>query len=243
MSVTIRQSLCPESRYGIKCPFTRTPTRIVIHNTANNAPAANEISYMLNRPEEVSFHYAVDDEEAVQGILNNRNAWASGDGQGAGNMYGIHIEICYSLSGGPRFTAAEKNAAWLTAYLLKQYGWGIGKVTKHQDYDGKYCPHRTLDLGWQRFLNLVKQELDALNKPEEEPELTKAEVKAIAKEAIEEYFEEQAKKPVSQWAQEEVDRARELGLMQGDADGKFRPQSFITRQEAAAVAVRAMERV
>jgi len=21
---------------------------------------------------------------------------------------------------------------------------------------GKYCPHRTLDLGWQRFLNLIK---------------------------------------------------------------------------------------
>jgi N-acetylmuramoyl-L-alanine amidase len=47
--------------------------------------------------------------------------------------------------------------------LLKQYGWGIDKVTKHQDYSGKYCPHKTLDLGWQRFVNMVKEELDKLN--------------------------------------------------------------------------------
>ena len=36
-----------------------TPKRIVIHNTANDAPAENEISYMLSRPEEVSFHFAI----------------------------------------------------------------------------------------------------------------------------------------------------------------------------------------
>ena len=35
----------------------------------------------------------------VQGIPENRNAWASGDGHGKGNMEGIHIEICYSKSG------------------------------------------------------------------------------------------------------------------------------------------------
>ncbi|MCH5352942.1 MAG: N-acetylmuramoyl-L-alanine amidase [Acutalibacter sp.] len=152
----IRIKLCPESRYSIKCPFTRTPTRIVVHNTGNDATAENEISYMIRNSEEKSFHYAVDDKEIVQGLPLNRNAWASGDGRGKGNMEGIHIEICYSLSGGERFAKAEQNAAQLIASLLKQYGWGIDKVTKHQDYDGKYCPHRTLGLGWQRFLNIVK---------------------------------------------------------------------------------------
>ena len=43
---------------------------------------------------------------------------------------------------------------------MKQYNWGIDKVTKHQDYSGKYCPHRTLDLGWERFLNLIKTYLN-----------------------------------------------------------------------------------
>lgn len=158
--IKIRKQLCPESKYYLKCPYTRTPSRIVVHNTANDAPAINEITYMVNNDFEVSYHFAVDEKEAVQGLPLDRNAWASGDGHGKGNMEGIHIEICWSKSGGERFTKAEQNAAELIASLLKQYGWGIEKVTKHQDYDGKYCPHRTLDLGWQRFLNMVKKEME-----------------------------------------------------------------------------------
>ena len=155
--VPIRENLVPKDKYAIKCPYTRTPTRVVIHNTANDAPAANEISYMRYNDLEISFHYAVDDVNIVQGIPENRNVWASGDGHGKGNMEGIHIEICYSKSGGKKFDKAEQNAAEFTASLLKKYGWGIDKVTKHRDYDGKYCPHRTLDRGWQRFLSMVKR--------------------------------------------------------------------------------------
>ena len=49
--------------------------------------------------------------------------------------------------------------------MLKKYGWGIDKVTKHRDYDGKYCPHRTLDRGWQRFLSMVKRYMEPAKKP------------------------------------------------------------------------------
>lgn len=148
---------CPTEMLGIKCPNTMKPTRIVIHNTANDAPAANEIAYMHRNKNEVSFHFAVDDKEAVQGIALNRNAWHAGDGNGKGNREGIAIEICYSKSGGQKFEAAQKNAAELTAKLLGDYGWGIDRVTKHEDYANKHCPHRTLDdYGWDYFLNLVK---------------------------------------------------------------------------------------
>ena len=78
--VPIKENLVPKDKYAIKCPYTRTPTRVVIHNTANDAPAANEISYMRYNDLEISFHYAVDDVNIVQGIPENRNAWASGDG-------------------------------------------------------------------------------------------------------------------------------------------------------------------
>ena len=163
--VPIRENLVPKDKYAIKCPYTRTPTRVVIHNTANDAPAANEISYMRYNDLEISFHYAVDDVNIVQGIPESRNAWASGDGHGKGNMEGIHIEICYSKSGGKKFDKAEQNAAEFTASLLKKYGWGIDKVTKHRDYDGKYCPHRTLDRGWQRFLSMVKRYMEPAKAP------------------------------------------------------------------------------
>ena len=89
------------------------------------------------------------------------SAFASGDGgKGQGNLYGIHVEICYSKSGGDRFIKAEQNAAKFIADGLKAHGWGIDKVKKHQDFANKYCPHRTLDMGWQRFLNMVQANLD-----------------------------------------------------------------------------------
>ena len=146
--VNIIKKLVPESKYGIKCPYSMTPTRIVVHNTANDATARNEIAYMTNNNYETSFHYAVDDKEIVQGLPLDRNGWHSSDGNGKGNREGIAIEICYSKSGGDRFIKAEENAVDLIVYLLKKYNWGIDRVTKHQDYCGKYCPHRTLDMGW-----------------------------------------------------------------------------------------------
>lgn len=158
--VEIVQKLVPESKYNIKCPYKMTPTRIVVHNTANDATARNEIAYMTNNNAETSFHYAVDDKEIVQGLPLNRNGWHASDGHGKGNREGIAIEICYSKSGGDKFIKAEQNAVDLIVFLLKKYNWGIDKVTKHQDYTNKYCPHRTLDMGWDRFINMIKDKLD-----------------------------------------------------------------------------------
>jgi len=155
--VNIKKIECPQDKIKIKCPHKMTPTRIVIHNTANDASAENEVKYMHSNKNETSFHFAVDDKEIVQGIALDRNAWHAGDGNGKGNREGIAIEICYSKSGGARFEKAVKNAAELTAKLLKDYGWGIDKVTKHKDYSGKNCPHRILDeYGWDNFIKLVK---------------------------------------------------------------------------------------
>ena len=165
MTLTITQMLCPSDKYNIKCPYEMTPEYITIHNTANDASAASEISYMIHNNKEVSFHYAVDDTRAVQGIPLNRNAWHAGDGgSGTGNRKSIAIEICYSKSGGEKFIQAERNAAYLTASLLKERGWGIDRVKKHQDWSGKYCPHRTLDMGWERFLDMVQAELDSADR-------------------------------------------------------------------------------
>ena len=159
--IPIVKQLVPESKWGIKCPYEMTPTRIVVHNTANDATARNEIAYMTNNDYETSFHYAVDDKEIVQGIEENRNGWHASDGNGKGNREGIAIEICYSKSGGERFIKAEQNAVDLIVDILKRYGWGIDRVTKHQDYGNhKYCPHRTLDMGWDRFLNMIKAKLE-----------------------------------------------------------------------------------
>ena len=162
----ITNVVCPTSKYSIKCPDITTKDGICVHNTANDASAMSEISYMLGNNNKVSFHAAVDDERIVTGLPFDRSCYAAGDGRyGSGNANKINIEICYSKSGGERFDEAENLAASYIAYLLRQYNWGIEKVTKHQDYSGKYCPHRTLDLGWERFLNKIREQLGVQTQP------------------------------------------------------------------------------
>lgn len=155
----IKNMLNP-GKYWLKSPYEMEAELIVVHNTENDASAQDEIAYMIRNDSEVSFHYAIDDKEIVQGIPENRNSWNAGDGgNGKGNRKGIAIEICYSESGGDRFIKAEKLAAKFIASKLKEKGWGIDKVKKHQDFNGKYCPHRTLDMGWDRFLKMIQAEM------------------------------------------------------------------------------------
>ena len=157
MSYTFKQNLISSSKYSIKCPYSMTPKYVVCHNTSNSASAKNEINYMISNNNQVSYHIAVDDKEVRQAIPYNRNAYHAGDGEyGDGNRKGIGIEICYSKSGGKQFEDAENNAAIFIAELLKDFGWGVDRVRKHQDFSGKYCPHRTLDLGWERFISKVR---------------------------------------------------------------------------------------
>ena len=156
--VKIVEDLVSESKYNTQCPYYMTPEYITIHNTANDASALNEIAYM-KRNNYNSYHFAVDDVEARQGLPLDRNNFSCGDGaNGTGNRKSIAIEICYSKSGGARYVQAEENCVQLVAYLLKKYGLGVDRVKKHQDWSGKYCPHRILaENRWETFKNRIRQ--------------------------------------------------------------------------------------
>ena len=159
--MSLVKSLISSDKYGVKCPYKMAPKGICIHNTANDAPAKNEVSYMKSNNNEVSYHIAIDDLEAIQAIPLDRNAWHAGDGgNGEGNRNYIAVEICYSKSGGSKFVEAEKRAAKEVAALLKQYGWGVDKVRDHRSFSGKNCPHRT---NMTDFKYLVQIELNLLN--------------------------------------------------------------------------------
>ncbi|MCC8351524.1 MULTISPECIES: N-acetylmuramoyl-L-alanine amidase family protein [Bacillus] len=164
MTIQARQMLVPSSKYSIKCPYAMTAEYITFHNTANDASANNEISYMRNNNATVSYHFAVDDEEVVQGLPTNRNAWHCGDGEhGTGNRKSIGVEVCYSKSGGERYRKAEALAIKFIAQLLKELGWGVERVKKHQEWSGKYCPHRVLDEGrWNEVKAAIAAELKSL---------------------------------------------------------------------------------
>ena len=164
MSYSFRTNMVASSKYSIKCPYSMNPIGICIHNTSNNASASNEVKYMISNNNQVSYHVAVDEKEVIQAIPFNRNAWASGDGaNGTGNRKYIHIEICRSTGDLETFKKCEQNCAEYVAKLLKQYGWTTANIKQHHDFANKNCPHRTRELGWQRFLNMVQAELNKLN--------------------------------------------------------------------------------
>lgn len=155
--MNIEKNLVSPSKYGVKCPYTMNPKYITIHNTYNDATAENEVNYMINNNNEVSFHVAVDDKRAIQGIPWERNAWACGDGNKSGNRESISVEICYSKSGGDRYYKAEDNAVDVVRQLMAMYNIPIENVRTHQSWSGKYCPHRMLDEGrWGAFVKKVK---------------------------------------------------------------------------------------
>lgn len=244
MAYTIRKDYVPSSKYGVKCPYSMTPKYITIHNTANDASAKNEVSYMKGNNNQVSYHVAIDDKEAVIAIPFNRNAWHTGDSGGAnsGNRTSIGIEICYSKSGGAKYTQAEENAVQYTAQLLHDYGWGIERVKKHQDWSGKYCPHRILAEGrWKEFLNRVQKALDKLNGKGDE--LTMSQYKELlAKiEQLEKQLDDKLSKvderKVSKSHEKHFEWAKENGLTDGS-----NPQNYLTREQAFTVLSRYNEK-
>lgn len=137
---------------------------ITYHNTYNDVKAWNEVNYMIGNSSQVSYHYAVDEKEVVQGIRTDRNAWACGDGgSGTGNRKSISVEVCYSKNGGSKYDKAEKLANKFIAQLLHERGWGVDRVKPHQYWSGKWCPHRILSHArWSAIIEDIQSELDAL---------------------------------------------------------------------------------
>ena len=224
-----KEILLPKDKYNIKCPYAMTPEFIVVHNTANDASAESEVRYMQGNNNAVSFHYAVDDRYVIKAIPENRNAFHAGDGvNGRGNRYGLSIEICYSRSGGQRFNVAEENAAAFIAELLKKYGWDISYVKKHQDFSRKYCPHRTLDMGWDRFLNMIKKYMKE-DEPMINEERTKLNELVNAVSALAERVNKLDSKMVygyvddnmPEWAKPTVTKLIKKGILKGDEKGNL----------------------
>jgi len=173
--LNIIQRLIPQSRWPVLSPNPMpNPHWIVIHGTGNDATAANEIANMTNNNGRnsdwgVSFHFAVDDREIVQGLPLDRHGWHASDGNApnGGNRAGIGIEICFDRSGGPRYIAAERKGANLVAHLLHERNWSIERVRTHQSFcpRNQRCPRQILNSlgGFDRFLTMVQGFLSELN--------------------------------------------------------------------------------
>jgi N-acetylmuramoyl-L-alanine amidase CwlA len=99
----------------------------------------------------------------------------------------------------------------LIAQLLKERGWGIERLKKHQDWSGKYCPHRILAEGrWQQFKKAVERELNT--------------VSIAKKDDI-----------TGHWAEVSIKKAKEKSIINGYSDGQFKPDEPVTRAQLAVI--------
>lgn len=164
MTVQIIQDFIPSGRRN-RPGYKLTPKYITIHDTANTqagADAKAHAAYLKKNPpaSEASWHFTVDDKVIYQHLPLNENGWHAGDGaNGPGNRQSIGIEICENRDGNR--AAAEANAAWLVAKLLKDHGLSIDRVRQHYDWSGKNCPRvlRNKPGGWADFLAAVEGHL------------------------------------------------------------------------------------
>lgn len=166
--VKYRKWLVPSSKYNIKCPYTMDPKKVTLHNTDNEATAHNEISYMRNNNNQTSYHVAIDEAEAIQGLPFNRNGWHSGDGgNGYGNRNTIAFEIARNLDRKRNttdlleplksyYTKAEQNAIKVIAQIMIEEGIVANNdnIKTHNDWNGKWCPRKILN---ENRLGAVKQ--------------------------------------------------------------------------------------
>ena len=165
MTVQIIQDFIPPGRRN-RPGYKLEPRYITVHDTANTSAGAdakahaNYVKSAAAAAIPASWHFTVDDKAIYQHLPLNENGWHAGDGaSGTGNRQSIGIEICENRDGNR--AAAEANAAWLTAKLLKDYGLGLDRVKQHYDWSGKNCPRvlRGRKDGWKNFLAAVEAHL------------------------------------------------------------------------------------
>lgn len=241
--MNIRQLLVP-STIASKVTSGKGNARkkVCIHETANTSKGANadahaRLQYNGNS-RQASWHWTVDDKEAVQSFTHDYRCWHAGTTKG--NNEAIAIEICVNSDGDYR--KAVQNAAALTAKILKEEGLTINDVVQHNYYSGKNCP-RIIRSGniipWSSFLQMVKANLQPTTNSKEEltmkqyeelKNLIEAQNKRIAELENQLGLKERpvldTHKTAWQWAQKQ-------GLLNGQ-----NPQKHVTREQLATVLYR-----
>jgi hypothetical protein len=161
--VMTRAMLAPLTKTS---PGTNGRKYITIHETANRTKGANAAAHArlqaTGNVRNASWHWQVDDKEAIQSFPHTARCWHAGDGGGPGNYSSIAIEICVNADGD--FKRAVRNAAELTRAIMKAEGIPLSRVVQHSHWSGKDCPNFLRDgsqgITWSDFLAMVAGEED-----------------------------------------------------------------------------------
>src|SRR5690625_1037582 len=158
MSLKIKKQLVSNLRYtyghGNKKRY------ITIHETANTSRGANAQAHanLQSRGFSSSFHWQVDDTQALQSYEHSVRCCHAGDGRRGRNTESVAIGICVNSDGD--FRKAVENAAKLARKIMKDEGISIMNVVQHNAWSAKDCPtflrRGSKGILWSDFLAMVK---------------------------------------------------------------------------------------
>jgi murein DD-endopeptidase MepM/ murein hydrolase activator NlpD len=119
---------------------TNTCTSITVHETGNTSKGANAAAHgnlqANGNSREASWHYTVDDTEAVRSYPDTAQCWHAGSREGG--LTSIAVEICVNADGD--YDKALANASELVAYLRAKHSIHRARVYQHNHWSGKDCP-------------------------------------------------------------------------------------------------------
>ncbi|MGE7809185.1 MULTISPECIES: N-acetylmuramoyl-L-alanine amidase family protein [Lysinibacillus] len=132
--------------------------KICIHETDNTnkgSEADNHARLQANgNSRQASWHWSVDDKEAVQSFTHDYQCWAAGSTKG--NNEAIQIEMCVNSDGD--YVKTVQNTASLVAKILKDENLTVNDVVQHNFYSGKNCPSKmrstSAPIPWSSFLKM-----------------------------------------------------------------------------------------
>ena len=159
--MNIRQQLVPANITSkVTSAGVNSRQLITVHQTGNIGRGANAAAHAnlqaRGNSRAASWHWTVDDTEAVQSFDHQARCWHAGTS--AGNHTSIGVEICVNSDG--NYVAALKNAATLIAKLLTELKLPLTAVVQHNRWTGKHCPTQIREakngFGWAEFLDLIR---------------------------------------------------------------------------------------
>ena len=147
------------------------PKYIVIHETDNYAKGAGARRHAEAQAAghlSTSVHYYSGSDGVYQAAEHTDGTYSIGTEYGgshavkdATNRNTINIEICVNSDGD--YSKARENAIGLVKHLIKTVGIPAGRVIRHYDAKGKYCPRKMMDDPglWEDFKKRIGQIVEA----------------------------------------------------------------------------------
>lgn len=160
--VAIRKQLIASTNYS----FGRANTKkfLTIHETGNTKRGANAAAHahlQSRAGSEATWHWTVDDKEAVQSFAHDFQLWHAGDVRGDGNMKSIAIETCVNSDANP--TKVRQNLIELAARIVVDENIARANIVQHNRWSGKDCPHYIREAGtWGALVAAIWTEAERL---------------------------------------------------------------------------------